>query len=168
MAVTRTAARDRPLARAVALAASAAVLYLLVSTHRVDFGWVPLLTGLGYLAGAVAGGPKGALWAPAMVVSGWGLANVLYVRAPFDELGAPESAAHMVGIGAGLLVLAGLHRLGVAASQTGIALSVLLSGVIFELQRGQGIGVLNQAAGYAAVLLVYAAAEVLTVGVRRR
>lgn len=166
--MTRAASRDRPLARAVALAVSAGVLYLLVSSHRVDFGWVPLLTGLGYLAGAVAGGPRGALWAPAMVVSGWGLANVLYVRAPFAELDAPESAAHMVGIGVGLLVLAGLHRLGVAASQTGIALSVLLSGVLFELQRGKGIGLLNSATGYAAVLLVYAAAEVLTVGVKRR
>lgn len=166
--MSRSTTSDRPLARAVALALAAGVLYVLVSSHRVDFGWVPLLTGLGYLAGAVAGGVRGALWAPAMVVSGWGLANVLYVRAPFAELGAPESAAHMVGIGVGLLVLAGLHRLGVAASQTGIALSVLLSGVLFELQRGQGIGLLNRAAGYSAVLLAFAAAEVLTVGVRRR
>ena len=166
--MSRSTSADRPLARAVALALSAAALYVLVSSHRVDFGWVPLLTGLGYLAGAVAGGPKGALWAPALVVSGWGLANVLYVRAPFAELGAPESAAHMVGIGTGLLVLAGLHRLGVSASQTGIALSVLLSGVLFELQRGQGLSLLNKAAGYAAVLLVYAAAEVVTVSVKRR
>ena len=166
--MTRRASGDRPLARAVALAVSAAVLYVLVSTGRVDFGWVPLLTGLGYLAGAVAGGPRGALWAPAMVVSGWGLANVLYVRAPLAQLNAPESAAHMVGIGAGLLLLAGLHRLGVAASHTGIALSVLLSGVLFELQRGQGVRLLNGATGYAALLLLQAAAEVLTVGVRRR
>lgn len=48
----------------------------------------------------------------------------------------PSRSAHMVGAGVGLLVLAGLVRLGVAASYVGIALSVLLSGVLFTLQRG--------------------------------
>lgn len=156
------------LRRALALVVSAAALYLLVDSGRASFADLPLLTGLGFLLGAVVGGSRGALWAPALVVSGWGLANVLYLREPFAALHAPESAAHMVGIGVGLLVLAGLVRLGVAASYVGIALSVLLSGVLFTLQRGQGVALLNRAAGYALVLLVYAAAEVLTVSVKRR
>ena len=156
------------LRRALALTVSAAGLYLLLDSGRADFSAVPLLTGLGYLLGAVAGGPKGALWAPALVVSGWGLANVLYLREPFVQLHAPESAAHMVGIGLGLLVLAGLVRLGVTLSWTGVALSVLLSGVLFTLQRGQGVLLLNRAAGYALILLTFAAAEVVTVSFRRR
>ena len=159
---------DSPVRRAAALTVAAVALYLLVDSGRAGFSDIPLLTGLGYLLGAVAGGTRGALWAPALVVSGWGLANVLYLREPFVQLHAPESAAHMVGIGVGLLILAGLARLGVAVSFTGIALSVLLSGVLFTLQRGQGIGLFNRAAGYALVLLVWAAAEVVTVSVRRR
>lgn len=154
--------------RAVALTLSAGVLYLLVEDGRAPFAAVPLLTGLGLLLGAVAGGIAGPLWAPALVVSGWGLANLLYLRQPFVQLHAPESAAHMVGMGVGLLVLAGLARLGVAVSLVGIALSVLLSGVLFTLQRGQGVPLLNRAAGYALVLLIYAAAEVVTVSRRRR
>jgi hypothetical protein len=45
---------------------------------------------------------------------------------------------------------------------------VLLSGLIFVAQRAQGWELLNSATGYALLLLVYAAAELVVVSVRRR
>lgn len=159
---------DRPLARAAALAVSAVVLYLLVEERGVSFGKVPLLVGLGYLAGAVAGGPKGALWAPALVVTGWGLGNDARTWSSLSGVGLPESAAHMCGIGLGILALGVLARYGIETTLWGVGLSVLLSGVLFIGQRGEGYALLNEATGYSLLLLVYAAAEVVAVAVRRR
>ncbi|MDP3712558.1 MAG: hypothetical protein Q8R60_08750 [Mycobacteriales bacterium] len=169
MAPSRSSsADDRPLARAAALAVSAVVLYWLVEQRGVSFGKVPLLTGLGYLAGAVAGGPRGALWAPALVVTGWGLGNDAQGWESLSGVGLPESAAHMVGMGLGILALGVLARYGIETTLWGVGLSVLLSGVLFIGQRGEGYQLLNEATGYSLLLLVYAAAEVVGVAVRRR
>lgn len=162
-----SSAADRPLARAAALAVSAVVLYWLVEQRGVGFDRVPLLTGLGYLAGAVAGGPKGALWAPALVVTGWGLGNDMRGWDSLSGIGLPESAAHMVGMGLGILALGVLARYGVVTTLWGVGLSVLLSGVLFIGQRGEGYELLNEATGYSLLLLAYAAAEVIGVAVRR-
>ena len=159
---------DHPGRRALALAVAAVVVYVLLDSGRAQFRDVPLLTGLGYLAGAVAGGRAGALWAPALVVTGWGLGNLALYSPTFADLHLPESAAHMLGMGLGVLVLAGLARLGIVASLTGVALSVLLSGALFAAQRGQQIALFNEPSGYAGLLLLYAAAELVTVQVRRR
>lgn len=147
---------------------AAVVVYVLLDSGRAQFRDVPLLTGLGYLAGAVAGGRAGALWAPALVVTGWGVGNLALYSPTFADLHLPESAAHMLGIGLGVLVLAGLARVGVVASLMGVALSVLLSGLLFVAQRGQQVSLFNQPSGYAALLLLFAVAEVVTVQVRRR
>jgi hypothetical protein len=159
---------DRPLARAAALALSAVVIYVLVERQGVSFGRMPLLVGLGYLAGAVAGGPKGALWAPALIVTGWGLGNDARGWDSLSGIGLPESAAHMCGIGLGILALGVLARYGIETSLWGIGLSVLLSGVLFVGQRGEGYELLNEATGYSLLLLAYAAAEVVAVALRRR
>ena len=159
---------DRPLARAAALAAAAVVLYWLVEERGVPFGRVPLLTGLGFLAGAVAGGPKGALWAPALVVTGWGLGNDAQSWQWLDGVTLPESAAHMCGLGLGVLALGVLARFGVETSLYGVGLAALLSGVLFVGQRGEGWELLNEATGYSLVLLAYAAADVVALAVRRR
>ncbi|MCW2778956.1 MAG: hypothetical protein JWN17_2681 [Frankiales bacterium] len=160
---------DRPTARAVVLVAGAVVVYLLLDRGTLGFGYVPLLVGGSYLAAAVAGGRGGALWAPGCVVGGWGLANAALMEPSFDPvLRGAESAAHMTGIGLGVLALAALERTGVRTSTTSVALSVLLSGLIFLGQRAQGWELLNSPTGYAALLLVYAAAELVVVQVRRR
>lgn len=164
----RSSADDRPLARAAALAVSAVVVYWLVEQRDVGFGKVPLLVGLGFLAGAVAGGPRGALWAPALVVTGWGLGNDMRGWDSLSGIALPESAAHMVGMGLGILALGVLARYGVETTLWGVGLSVLLSGVLFVGQRGEGYALLNEATGYSLLLLVYAAAEVVGVAVRRR
>lgn len=144
------------------------LLYVLVEQRGVSFGRVPLLVGLGYLAGAVAGGPKGALWAPALVVTGWGLGNDAQSWDSLNGIGLPESAAHMVGIGLGILALGVLARYGIETTLWGVGLSVLLSGLLFIGQRGEGVELLNEATGYSLLLLAYAAAEVVAVAVRRR
>ena len=77
------------------VAVSAVVIYLLVEQQGVSFDKIPLLTGLGYLAGAVAGGPQGALWAPALVVTGWGLGNDAQSWDSIASISLPESAAHL-------------------------------------------------------------------------
>ena len=159
---------DRPAARAAVLAAGAVVVDLLLDHGAAPFGDTPLLVGLVYLVAAVAGGRGGALWAPGCVVAGWGLANVALARPELADLHAPESAAHMVGIGLGVLVLAGLERAGVHSSTTSVGLSVLLSGVLFIGQRGQGYTLLNDGRGYALLLLAYAAAELVVVQVSRK
>ena len=163
-----TQGNDHPVRRAVALVLAAVVVYYLLDSGRAQFRDVPLLTGLGYLTGAVAGGRAGALWAPALVVTGWGVGNLALYSPSLADLRLPESAAHMLGMGLGILVLSGLARLGVVTSLAGVALSVLLSGGLFAAQRGQQIELFNQPSGYAALLVLYAAAEVVTVQVRRR
>ncbi|MCW2607809.1 MAG: hypothetical protein JWO60_2502 [Frankiales bacterium] len=160
---------DRPTARAVVLAVGAVAVYLLLDGGTASFGQVPLLVGLVYLAAAVVGGRDGALWAPGCVVTGWGLANVALAEPSLEPLlrGA-ESPAHMTGIGLGILALGGLARAGVRTTTASVGLAVLLSGLIFVGQRAQGWELLNSPTGYAALLLVYAVAELVVVQVRRR
>ena len=159
---------DRPTARAAVLAAGAVAVYLLLADGTA-FGLVPLLVGGVYLAAAVAGGRGGALWAPGCVVSGWGVANVALAEPRLAPvLHGAESAAHMTGIGLGVLVLAALGRAGVRATTGSIGLAVLLSSLLFVGQRAQGWQLLNSATGYAALLLLYAVGELVVVSVRRR
>lgn len=160
--------QDRPLARAGVLAAGAALVYVLFDREGIDFGLVPLVVGLVYLAAAVAGGLGGALWAPGLVVTGWGLGNDALTWDGVRGQGIPESAAHMVGIGLGILALAALARFGVQVSVASVGLAVLLSGLLFTAQRAGGYGILNEGVGYAVLLLVFAALELVTHVVRRR
>ena len=152
------------------LVAALAVL-LLLRTDRFGYPEVPGLVGLGFLAGAAAGGRGGALWAPALVVSGWGLGNAALGWAWVTDLGVPESAAHLIGIGLGVLGLGVLARTGGAVSPVGIGLALLLSGLLFALQRGQQLEVLTRDEGalaYGALLGAYGLVDLLRAAARRR
>jgi hypothetical protein len=60
--------------RGVVLLLGAAAVVLLVGDDRpLEFLWLPLVTGLAYLAVAAAGGLDGDLWGPALVVTGFGV-----------------------------------------------------------------------------------------------
>lgn len=152
------------------LVAALAVL-LLLRTDRFGYPEVPALVGLGYLAGAVAGGPSDALWAPALVVSGWGLGNVALGWSWVADLGTPQSAAHLVGTGLGVLGLAGLGRLGVVVDAAGVGLALVLSGVLFTVQRGQQPEALTRdegAVAYAGLLAAFGIVELARAAVRHR
>ncbi len=164
-------AADRPDRRGLALLAAALVVYALLRTARFGYTEVPALVGFGYLAGAVAGGRAGALWSPALVLLGWGLGNIALYSATLEDLKVPESAAHMAGIGVGVLALAGLERVGVAFSAAGIALAMVSSGVLFTVQRGQGLALFNRedgAAAYGLLLAAFGLVELARAGLRRR
>lgn len=163
-----TRAQDHPYRRALVLLLGAGAVLLLFDRGTIDLGDVPLVLGLCYLAAAVAGGTGGSLWAPGCVVTGWGLANLALTDPLFEGLRLPESAAHMIGMGLGVLALAGLAHVGVRTGLVGAGLTVVLSGVLFAAQRGQGYDWLQDGRGYAALLVVYAAAEVVTVTLSRR
>ena len=160
-------ADDVPLRRAIVLAVAAVILYLLLKGNIADFVDVPLMVGLSYLAAAVAGGRGGSLWAPGLVVTGWGLGEEALARDWFPSLQTPESAAHMVGIGVGVIALGLLARLRVQVSLLSVGIAIVLSGLIFIGQRGKGYASLNEASGYAALLLAFAGIE-LTTHVARR
>lgn len=126
--------------RAPVLLVGAVVLVLFVgssgtSGRPLDFLWLPLVTGLVYLAAAAAGGRDGALWGPALVVTGLGVGAVLTVDGPLGgELFAPVV---LTAVGAGALVAMLLPRLGIGVDGLSVAAAVLLSGVFFLLtERG--------------------------------
>ncbi len=70
---------DRRHRSAVALLLGALAMELLVQEQVVRFYYTPLIVGLTYL-GAAAASRKGALWAPGIVTSCWGIAVLLGVH----------------------------------------------------------------------------------------
>lgn len=117
----------------------------------LPFYWLPLLTGLTYLAAAAVGGRRGALWAPGLVVTGWGVGVLLTLSGQVDNALFP--ALSIVGLGAGAVVAALLVRAGFAIGELGIALSVLLAGLFFLLtQRGPVATELGETLPYVVLL----------------
>jgi len=113
-----------------ALLAGALVMALVLGDEPRRFFFLPLGLGLVYLLAALAGGRRGAYWATAIVLLGWGAAVVL-VREARPEL----DTAGLYLLGAGLGVLAGLllERAGVAVDPLGLAGTVVLAGLVLAL-----------------------------------
>lgn len=117
----------------------------------LPFYWLPLLTGLTYLGAAAVGGKRGALWAPGLVVTGWGVGVLLTLSGRVD--GELFTALSIVGLGVGAVAVALLGRAGFAVGELGIALSVLLAGVFFLLtQRGPVATELGETLPYVVLL----------------
>lgn len=151
---------DHPGRRAIALLLGAGAVAATIGTGRVSFGQVPLVLGLCYLVASYAGGPGGRLWETACVVTGWGVGNAALYAESLRDLRLPESAAHMTGMGLGVLYLAYLARVrGVRWSLLGVATAMIVSGVVFELQRGQQVAAFNQARAYVLLLVAYAVTD---------
>jgi hypothetical protein len=136
------------------LVAGAVLLALVVGDgRRLGFLWLPLVTGLVYLAAAAVGGRDGALWAPGLVVTGFGLGAVLTVDGPLGgELFSPVVLT-MVGLGAVLAML--LPRLGIGVDGLSVAAAVLLSGVFFLLSERGPTEVFRSVLVYAALLAAW-------------
>ena len=112
------------------------MLVLLVGDGRpLGFLWLPLVTGLVYLAAAAVGGRDGALWGPGLVVTGFGLGAVLTVDGPLG--GDLFSPVVLTTVGAGAVIAMLLPRAGIRVDGLSVAAAVLLSGVFFLLtERG--------------------------------
>ena len=118
--------------RGAALLLSAVAVVGLVGDGRpLDFLWLPLVTGLGYLLAAAVGGRDGDLWGPGLVVTGFGVGVGLTVGGPLG--GELFSPVVLTSIGAGAV----LAMLVPHVSGMSVAAAVLLSGVFFLLtERG--------------------------------
>ena len=125
--------------RGVVLILAAVVVIALVGVGRpLPFLWLPLVTGLGYLAAAAAGGRDGDLWGPGLVVTGFGLGAVLTVDGPFGgDLFAPVV---LTAVGAGAVLALLLPRIGITVEAMSVAAAVLLSGVFFLLSEPRVLG----------------------------
>ena len=143
--------------RGVVLLLAAVAVVLLVGDDRpLPFLWLPLVTGLGYLAAAAAGGRDGDLWGPGLVVTGFGLGAVLTVDGPFGgDLFAPVV---LTTVGAGAVLAMLLPRAGVVVSGLSVAAAVLLSGVFFLLSEPRVLD-LRSPALYALLLALWGAWE---------
>lgn len=140
--------------RAPVLLLGAVAVGLLVGSGRpLDFLWLPLVTGLVYLAAAAAGGRDGALWGPAWVVTGFGVGVGLTVGGPLG--GELFSPVVLTCVGAGAVVAMLLPRLGIAVDGLSVAAAVLLSGVFFLLSERGPTEVFRSPLVYAALLALW-------------
>lgn len=111
---------------AIALLAGALTMLLLIQRPAVRFYYTPLIVGLTYLAAAAVAGRKGALWAPGIITTFWGIAVLLGVH---QVITVDGKLSYEIAAGLGvLLALALRHAIGLAAGAIGIVVSV---GVIF-------------------------------------
>ncbi len=136
------------------LVAGAALLVLLVGDGRpLSYLWLPLVTGLVYLAAAAVGGRDGALWGPGLVVTGFGLGVVLTVDGPLG--GQLFSPVVLTTVGLGAVVAMLLPRLGLAVDGLSVAVAVLLSGVFFLLSERGATDVFRSALVYGVLLAAW-------------
>ena len=133
--------------RGAALLLSAVAVVVLIGDGRpLDFLWLPLVTGLGYLLAAAAGGRDGDLWGPGLVVTGFGVGVGLTVGGPLG--GELFSPVVLTAVGAGAV----LAMLVPHVSGMSVAAAVLLSGVFFLLSERGPVEVFRSPLVYGALL----------------
>lgn len=112
--------------RGIVLLIGAAVIAVLVQPiGPLDYPWNPLLVGLAFTAAAAFTGRRSPLWGAGLVVSFWGLAEVIAVPLSLSWHG-PFSMA-MIGVGG--LVAAHLASRGFAVSPASVAAPVVFIGL---------------------------------------
>lgn len=144
--------------RGAVLLLAAVVLVLLVGDGRpLPFLYLPLVTGLGYLAAAATGGRSGDLWGPGLVVTGFGLGAVLTVDGPLGgRLFAPVV---LTAVGAAAVLALLLVRVGIVVSGLSVAAAILLSGLLFLLTELQQTSGFREIVLYAGLLAAWGAWE---------
>lgn len=107
---------------AIALLAGALAMELLIQQQAIRFYYTPFAVGLTYLTAAAVSGRKGALWAPGIITTFWGIAVLLGVHnvITIDGKRSYEIAAAL-GV---LLALVLRYAIGLAAGVVGIVVSV--------------------------------------------
>ncbi len=107
---------------ALALLAGALTMELVIERQALAFYYTPLIVGLTYLAAALVAGRKGALWAPGIITTCWGISVLLGVHGvtTIDSKILYEIAAVI-----GVLIALGLRfGAGIAAGPVGIVVSL--------------------------------------------
>lgn len=106
---------------AVALLVGAGLMLALIQSGVLRFYYTPLIVGLTYLTAAVVAGRRGALWAPGIITSFWGIAVLLVVHrvVTIDGKAAYEIAGAL-GIALALLLR---YTIGLAAGYVGIVVA---------------------------------------------
>lgn len=135
--------------RAIPLLLAGVVLVLVIAPiGPLRLFWVPLLGGVGYLLAAAAGGRRGALWVPGVVVTLWGAAEAVALS---GAVTVNDAAAALTGLGVGVLVAALLPRVGIPVSPLGIAVPAVLVGV-FALLVAHGPTIFSRGWLYGALI----------------
>ena len=117
--------------RGVALLVGGVVVALaLEPVGGLAFAYLVPLAGLTYLAGAALGGRRGALWAPGLMVTAWGL-GVVAVREDYVSVSEYPLALLLLGVGASVAVA--LASRGFAVDAAGVAGTLVLAGAFFLL-----------------------------------
>jgi len=105
---------------ALALLVGAALMLGLIQTGQVRFYYTPLIVGLTYLGAAAVAGRRGALWAPGIITSLWGVAVLLGVHNVIKGGKTSYEIAGAIGIALALLLR---YTIGLAAGFVGIVVA---------------------------------------------
>lgn len=107
---------------AIALLLGALAMELLVQQQVVRFYYTPLIVGLTYLGAAAAAGRRGALWAPGIVTTCWGIAVLLGIHRVVTIDGKLSyEIAGFIGVA---IALALRYTVGLAAGVAGLVVSM--------------------------------------------
>jgi hypothetical protein len=105
------------------LATAAVVAFLLQPRGPVQFYWLPLIVGLGFLAAAAMSARPGRFWEAGFVLTGWGISVALVLS---GTLSVDAEVGYLVGVGLGVLAaLACARRFRLRVRFLGLALAVL-------------------------------------------
>jgi len=158
---------DRPagerLRQGAVLLAGALVLGLVLGDDPRRFYLVPIGLGAIYLASALVGGRRGAYWATALALLGWGAAVVFVQRARPD---LDTAGLYMAGAGLGCVAGLLLARRGVAVDPLGLAGTVVLGGALLALSSQ--VAALTEARTYALAVGAVGLVNVVLALVARR
>lgn len=106
---------------AAVLLVGALLTVALVQGGVLSFYWTPTVVGLSYLAAAAAAGLGGALWAPGLITTCWGITVLLGVH----EVVPGDKRSYLIAGAVGIVLALLLRRtLGMAAGYLGMVVSL--------------------------------------------
>lgn len=109
---------------ALVLLVGALVMGFAVQQQVIRFYYTPLIVGLTYLTAAMAGGRKGALWAPGIVTTCWGIAVLLGVH---NVVTLDSKTSYLIAGVIGIAIALTLRfTIGLAAGFIGLAVSMAI------------------------------------------
>lgn len=146
------------------LAGALIVSLLLAPVGPVPFYFTPLVLGLTYTAAAVIGGRGGTMWAPAVIITFWGIAVALEFS---HTTHADFTSVAVTALGAGATLAALLGRFGVRTEPLAIGLSVLGAG-LFELLASLGVSILGKGWFYGVLFGIWMIADLMSWSPLRR